>query len=315
MNDRTPEQDLLPLVHVQVDLRDFVFMPLDVLRLRDSDLATLATGDEFKAAVLLWCAAWHQIPAGSVPNDDRWLARHSGAGALWKKVKAEALRGFVECSDGRLYHSVVASKAMESWTKKQEQRTKTLKARIAALEKRIKDAATEEEKQYLQSLSQSLSQTLLQSLSQGQSQTLSQPPSKGTVKVRDSKGTVKGIDIKPPAAAITRPDDVPENVWNDFQALRKAKKAPISETALQGIRSESDKAGVTLEAALRMCCERGWQGFKAEWLTEKQPTKVNGNGHGKFNVIQASRKALERELAKQGMGSGTAQEVFPALPE
>lgn len=114
-----------PLVPPEVDLRDFGFMPLDVQRLRDSDLATIATGEEFKAAVLLWCAAWHQLPAASLPNDERWLARHSGAGAAWRKVRAEALRGFIECSDGRLYHPVVAEKALESWAKKQSQRERT----------------------------------------------------------------------------------------------------------------------------------------------------------------------------------------------
>src|SRR5262249_39444810 len=37
----------MPPVPADLDLRDFPFMPLDVLRLRDSDLATLASGDEF----------------------------------------------------------------------------------------------------------------------------------------------------------------------------------------------------------------------------------------------------------------------------
>ena len=115
-----------PLVPAEVDLRDFGFMPLDVLRLRDSDLAALANGEEFKAEVLLWCAAWHQVPAASLPNDDRLLARFSGAGPLWRKVKAEALRGFVECSDGRLYHSTIAEKALEAWRSKQAQRARTL---------------------------------------------------------------------------------------------------------------------------------------------------------------------------------------------
>lgn len=107
-----------PLVPADVDLRDFAFMPLDVLRLRDSDLATLATGEEFKAAVLLWCFAWHQVPAASLPDDDRVLARHSGAGAGWKNVREEALRGFVLCSDLRFYHPVIAEKAIEAWQKR-----------------------------------------------------------------------------------------------------------------------------------------------------------------------------------------------------
>ena len=45
-----------PLVPAEVDLRDFAFMPLHVVRLRDSGLTAKASGDEFRAAVLLWCA-------------------------------------------------------------------------------------------------------------------------------------------------------------------------------------------------------------------------------------------------------------------
>ena len=63
-----------PLTPQDCDLRDFSFMPLDVVRLRDSTLAIKATGEEFRAAVLLWCASWHQMPAGSLPDDDAELA-------------------------------------------------------------------------------------------------------------------------------------------------------------------------------------------------------------------------------------------------
>jgi hypothetical protein len=125
-----------PLIAADVDLRDFGFMPLDVLRLRDSDLAALATGDEFKAAVLLWCVAWHQVPAGSLPDDDRLLARYSGAGATWKKVRDEALRGFVRCADGRLYHATICEKARESWDAKLKQRERTKAATLAREQRR-----------------------------------------------------------------------------------------------------------------------------------------------------------------------------------
>lgn len=126
-----------PLVPPEVDLRNFGFMPLEVLRLRDSDLASAASGDEFKAAVLLWCAAWHQVPAGSVPNSDRWLATHSGAGPNWLKVKKAAMRGFIECSDGRLYHEVVSEKALESWKLKKSQRERTRQATEARLQRNV----------------------------------------------------------------------------------------------------------------------------------------------------------------------------------
>lgn len=69
-----------PLVPVEVDLRGMPFMPLDVARLRDSDLAIEASGDEFRAAVLLWCASWNQVPAGSLPNAEQALAAYAGFG-------------------------------------------------------------------------------------------------------------------------------------------------------------------------------------------------------------------------------------------
>lgn len=112
MSDAVPAA---PLVPVEVDLRGLPFMPLDVVRLLDSDLFALTSGDEFKAALSLWCKAWLQVPAASLPNDDRVLAHLSGAGARWRKVKGMALRGWQLCSDDRLYHPVIAEKALAAW--------------------------------------------------------------------------------------------------------------------------------------------------------------------------------------------------------
>ena len=57
-----------------------------------------------------------------------------------------------------------------------------------------------------------------------------------------------------------------ESVWLDFVALRKAKKAVLTNTAINGIQREAKKANITLEQALQMCCERGWTGFRADWV-------------------------------------------------
>lgn len=107
-----------PLTPADCDLRDFQFMPLDVVRLRDSDLAALESPEACWAAVQLWGASWHQIPAGSLPDDDRVLAQLAGYGRVvkeWLRVKPGALRHFVKCADGRLYHPVVSEKAREAW--------------------------------------------------------------------------------------------------------------------------------------------------------------------------------------------------------
>jgi hypothetical protein len=110
-----------PLTPPDSDLSDFGFMPLDVGRFRRSDLVTQEEPEAIVAAVLLWGAAWHSKPAASLSNDDRTLAQAAGFGravAAFQAIKAGALRGFVECSDGRLYHPVVAEKAREAWLAK-----------------------------------------------------------------------------------------------------------------------------------------------------------------------------------------------------
>lgn len=77
--------------------------------------------------------------------------------------------------------------------------------------------------------------------------------------------------------SIARPDGVSEQVWNDFSALRTKRRAPITETALKGIQREAEKAGITLEEALSTCCERGWQGFKAEWYRREKLEQKNAS--------------------------------------
>ena len=57
----------------------------------------------------------------------------------------------------------------------------------------------------------------------------------------------------------------------DYIALRKSHRAPITQTALKGIEREANSAGLSLEQALTICCERGWRGFRAEWLHSAQP--------------------------------------------
>lgn len=107
-----------PMLPPSCDLRKFPDMPLDVNRLRKSETRVRTRPEEFRAAIMLWCAAWHEVPAGSVPDDDIGLADLAGYGIAvkeWRKVRAGALRGFIKCSDGRLYHEVIVSKAVAAW--------------------------------------------------------------------------------------------------------------------------------------------------------------------------------------------------------
>ena len=103
--------------------------------------------------------------------------------------------------------------------------------------------------------------------------------SRGFAKVREGstadQGEDQGIDQgkdRKRSATLAPPDGVSSSVWSDFLAVRKAKKAPMTQAALEGIQREADKAGWKLEDALKECCSRGWQSFKADWVTSKPQT-------------------------------------------
>jgi hypothetical protein len=107
-----------PMATAECNLRGFQWMPLDVVTLIDSELFIDTTGDEFKAALALWCKSWTQVPAGSLPNDERVLAAMSGA-RRWSVVRTKAMTGWVLCSDGRWHHPYVAEKAMAAFARLQ----------------------------------------------------------------------------------------------------------------------------------------------------------------------------------------------------
>lgn len=80
------------------------------------------------------------------------------------------------------------------------------------------------------------------------------------------------------ATPTSKPADVNEQVWTDWLQLRKAKRAPVTQTVLDSARSEACKAGMTLEAFLREWCARGSQGLKAEWLNKDRVHQATNAG-------------------------------------
>ena len=86
---------------------------------------------------------------------------------------------------------------------------------------------------------------------------------------------------------IQAPEGVSVEVWNDFVAQRKKARAVVSETVIKSIAKEAQKAGWSLEQALAECAARGWRGFKAEWVKDKE-TPANRN----TKVLQGLTRGL-----------------------
>ena len=88
------------------------------------------------------------------------------------------------------------------------------------------------------------------------------------------------------------PEGIAPQVWSDWLRVRKGKRAgPVTETAWSGLVREAAKAGITAEAAVRACCEFGWQGFNAGWYAQRKPLTAGG--------APAALSFAERETARK----------------
>jgi hypothetical protein len=113
-----------PFVPPDTYLSGFGWLPLNIEHLLASELVAIGTPEECWAALLLWCHAWRQVPAGSLPNDERRLAALSGAGKRWPRVREIALHGFVLCGDGRLYHRYLCAEVLRTCVKRDAYRAR-----------------------------------------------------------------------------------------------------------------------------------------------------------------------------------------------
>lgn len=114
--------------------------------------------------------------------------------------------------------------------------------------------------------------------------------------------TISKATTKRRADAQPCPDDVSEQTWSDWLALRKAKKAPVTETVLKQARAEARKAGMALDAFLAVWCARGSQGLQADWL--KPHERAGPALAGASPTASPPSKTLSAIQTLQGMKNG-----------
>jgi uncharacterized protein YdaU (DUF1376 family) len=102
-----------------------------------------------------------------------------------------------------------------------------------------------------------------------------------------------------PQAALR---DVDPQIVADWLQVRKVKKTANTKTAFDAVRAEAEKAGLSMQATLKLCCERGWAGFKASWPRDDSPHGAGGNGASanKQAQLEASNAAVVQRLIAKG---------------
>jgi uncharacterized protein YdaU (DUF1376 family) len=95
------------------------------------------------------------------------------------------------------------------------------------------------------------------------------PPNHKPLTINQEPITINQKPKRESATVVACPLDVSEQVWQDWLSLRKAKKAAVTQTVLEGARKEAFKLDWPLEKFLVEWCTRGSQGLKAEWISDK----------------------------------------------
>lgn len=187
--------------------------------------------------LMMWLVSWKETPCGSLPADDAAIrAKCRITPTVWGKVRDVLMRGWEVADDGRLYHKTITARVLEML----EYRAKNAK--------RVADFKARQREQH----------------GGNALPTREQPDKNDTGTGTLSSSLQKKSAKRPPP--VEAPEGMDPGVWRDWLALRKAKKAPVTQTVLDGAVSEAAKAGVTLEEFLRVWCRRGSQGLEAEWL-------------------------------------------------
>lgn len=194
-----------------------------------------------------------------LPNDVGSLCRIAGAFSKSERAAVKVATSFFEVKDGMLWH-----KRIEAELEKQEHRNDT--NRRIALErearKREESLAPERPRSEHETCSERPRSDHVQSTNQNQNQ--------------NHTSSLRSEDKR--KRSVAKPVDVTDEVWASFLQVRKTKKAAVTELAILGIRREAVKAGVSLNQALTVCCERGWASFKADWdWQDKGRAKATAN--------------------------------------
>lgn len=133
----------------------------------------------------------------------------------------------------------------------------------------------------------------------------SNAPSVTGALAREREEKEEKTENKAPAArvsALTASDlegfGVDPDTANEFLALRKRHKAPLTPKAWAGIQRECAKAGWTEQAAVQKCVERGWRSFEAEWV---QPRASPGVHLNKQEALEARNAAILQEMFEGGI--------------
>jgi uncharacterized protein YdaU (DUF1376 family) len=103
----------------------------------------------------------------------------------------------------------------------------------------------------------------------------------------------------------------------------KSRKSPLTKTAWDAVVREAAKAGITPAAAVQVCAENSWRGFRADWYANsgagngsqnQASQRVDNSAVGQVKRAIAEREAADREASATTHGQAGAENVRDIRP-
>jgi hypothetical protein len=290
---------------------------LDLERIQQSDTWAIAPADVRPWLLMLWATAWQQNPCGTLPSDEQVLCARLGmVPKMWGKHRSVLLRGWRQCSDGRLYHAVITERVLGMLTKKESEKARKAeyrlkmeaeRARLSAVVPQLSHGTDVDVPRPSASCDDTGTGTGTGTGTQSNTYEAKASLSAEPTGVEPQSAIQCGDDGKARkrATPLAKPADVDQQVWSDWLALRKAKRAPVTDTVVSEATAEAQKAGLTLEAFLRVWCARGSQGLQADWLKPAERVQQPAMSYRERDA------ELARQTADKWMGSYAPRRADP----
>ena len=244
------------------------------------------TTEEHGAYLLLMMAAWRQDDCG-LPLDDKKLARIVGLTVRkWDAIKGTILE-FWSVENGRIYQGRLRKEHTFVLQKSESNR---------------KSAITRWDKQRVENIEATPCERISKRICEGNAPyththteevILAANAPNITARTRKRAAGNSGIP--------ERPDDVAEQVWADFLAMRQKMRADVSKTVIAGFRREADRVGWTLEKAISESVMRNWRGFKAEWVNDNDRSANGTTAHRNGNGQSPDRRSTLARVIDEGI--------------
>ena len=233
---------------------------LDYERALGSDTWALCPPEIRPWLLMLWAEAWRAVPAGTFSNDDQVIAARIGMPLnLFRAHREVLMRKWVLHADGRLYHHVVTERVLS-----------LIGYRNAETERKAAYRSRQRNQEDAQIVTRVSRGTPV-----GETPPEPEPEPEPGLKERTKTKRLVAPTPKPgpiQASQICAESGLSPEVVAEWLAVRKRKRAvPLSPFAWRIMHTEAEKARISVAQAIRHCAERGWIGFRAEYLARPGP--------------------------------------------